>query len=182
MVSSEEAAANLARSLLQLREIRGWTQQRLSKLSGVPRPTLANLESGSSNPTLSVLTRVASALQVSLDELVSPPRASARHYAASELPSTRRGVVEVRQLLPDAIPGITVERMEFPARSTLAGVPHTAGTREYLTCERGRMRLTASGESFELQPGDVVVFRGDQRHGYEALDGVEAVAYSVILP
>ncbi len=178
----EDAAANLARTLQQLREIRGWTQQKLAKLAGVPRPTVANLESGSANPTLSVLVRIATALQISLDELVSPPRASARLYAAAELTTHRRGKVVVRELLPDTIPGVTVERMAFKPAARMVGVPHTPGTREYLTCERGRIRLTASGEAFELGPGDVVVFRGDQKHGYENIGDVDTVAYSVVMP
>ncbi|HHO53099.1 MAG TPA: XRE family transcriptional regulator [Deltaproteobacteria bacterium] len=182
MPGLDEVSSNLARSLRQLRELRGWTQQQLSKLSGVPRPTVANLESGSANPTLSVLTRIASALQVTLDELISPPRASARRYPAAELPCTRRGAVEVRQLLPDAIPGVTVERMSFAPCSRLVGVPHTAGTREYLMCERGQLQLVASGETYLLQPGDVVVFRGDQRHSYQETDDAPAVAYSFVLP
>ena len=56
--------------------------------------------------------------------------------------------------------------MELPPRAAMGGVPHTPGTREYLTCERGQIELSAGGESFTLDPGDVVVFRGDQRHGY----------------
>lgn len=182
MVGSEEASENLARSLVQLRELRGWTQQRLADLAGVPRPTVANLESGSANPTLGVLVRVTTALQVSLDELVSPPRATARHYRADELPTQHRGMVEVRQLLPDAIPGVTVERLAVPPTKRLVGVPHKPGTREYLTCETGTVRLTASGESFDLAPGDVVVFRGDQRHSYHNPGPDLAVAYSVVLP
>ena len=181
-MAHEDAAANVARNVVQLRELRGWTQQQLSRLSGVPRPTVATLESGSANPTLAVLVRVGSALQVGLDELVGPPRASARRYPASELATRRRGQVEVRQLLPDAIPGVIVERMAFAPGARLKGVPHTPGTREYLTCERGRVQLTASGESYLLEPGDVVVFRGDQRHGYVEVDGDEAVAYSVVMP
>ncbi len=181
-MAHEEAAANVARNMVSLREVRGWTQQQLAKLSGVPRPTVANLESGSANPTLAVLVRIAAALQVSLDELVAPPRASARLYTAAELPTRLRGQVEVRQLLPDAIPGVTVERLAFGPGARLKGVPHTPGTREYLTCERGRVQLTASGEPYALEPGDVVVFRGDQRHGYVEIDGAEAVAYSVVMP
>lgn len=182
MPSPEDASTHVARNLVQLREVRGWTQTRLAQLAGVPRPTLATLESGSANPTLSVLMRVAAAFQVSLDELVSPPRASAKLYRAQELPTQRRGKVEVRQLLPDAIPGVTVERMALPANARMSGVPHTPGTREYLTCESGRVQLVASGESYLLEPGDVVVFRGDQRHGYIEPDGREAVAYSVVMP
>lgn len=178
----QDAASNLAASVRQIREIRGWTQQKLSDLSGVPRATLAGIESGSSNPTLAVLVRIAAAFGVSLDELVSPPRASARVYSSSELTVRKRGAVQVRALVPDAIPGVIVERMRFVAGGRLAGTPHKPGTREYLTCESGSVDLIASGQRFSLQTGDVCVFRGDQRHGYEnTADGV-TVAYSVVLP
>ena len=70
--------------------------------------------------------------------------------------------------------------MELPPRGAMAGVPHTAGTREYLTCERGRIELSVGGATFLLDPGDVVVFRGDQKHGYRNPGAVEAVAYSVV--
>lgn len=181
MLDPDDAAANLARSLVQLRELRGWTQQQLATASGVPRATVATLESGSANPTLGVLTKIRAALGVTLDELTTPPRATVRHYRATELPTQRRTGVHVRQLLPDTLPGITVERMAFESGATLVGVPHKAGTREYLTCEQGRIRLTASGEGHDLAPGDVLVFRGDQRHSYRALDDEPAVAYSVVL-
>ncbi|MCB9759398.1 MAG: helix-turn-helix domain-containing protein [Alphaproteobacteria bacterium] len=179
---SDDTSSNLARNVRQLRELRGFTQAQVAKLSGVPRPTIANLESGEANPTLSVLVRVASALQVSIEELISPPRASVRRYRPCDLPVRVRNGVEVRQLLPDPIPGLDIERMALPAQGRMSGVPHTAGTREYLTCERGRVRLSAAGETFDLDPGDVVVFRGDQRHGYAALDDAPAVAYSVVMP
>jgi quercetin dioxygenase-like cupin family protein len=61
------------------------------------------------------------------------------------------------------------------------GVPHTAGTREYLTCERGRITLAAAGEVFELGAGDVVVFQGDRRHSYRNPGRDPAVGYSVVL-
>jgi XRE family transcriptional regulator, regulator of sulfur utilization len=58
---------------------------------------------------------------------------------------------------------------------------HTPGTREYLTCESGRIELVASGERWELAPGDSLVFRGDQRHSYRNLDlRRPAVAISVV--
>jgi quercetin dioxygenase-like cupin family protein len=68
----------------------------------------------------------------------------------------------------------------LPVGAAMTGVPHTPGTREYLTCERGSVELGAGGERFTLSPGDVVVFRGDQKHGYRNLGSSVAVAYSVI--
>lgn len=48
----------------------------------------------------------------------------------------------------------------------MVGIPHTTGTREYLTCERGQVELVAGGEHHLLKEGDMLVFRGDQRHSY----------------
>ena len=116
---ADDPAANLALNIKQLREARGLTQHQISKVAGLPRPTWANLESGAANPTLSVLMKVATALQVSLEELVGPPRAVARLYRATELPQRRKGKVCVRKLLPDPIAGMELERMELP-EATLA--------------------------------------------------------------
>lgn len=180
-MSDEELAGWLARNIKALREARGATQAQLAKLAGVPRATWANLESGASNPTLGVLHRVASALQVSLEELVARPRANAQHYPRESLVVRTRGPGFVRKLLPDPLPGMEFDRMELPPGARLTGVPHTPGTREYLVCEAGRMALVASGERFVLETGDVVVFRGDQKHSYENVGTKVAVGYSVVL-
>src|SRR3954467_13552781 len=83
---SEELATHLARNIKQLRDMRGLTQQQMAKASGLPRATWANLETGGANPTLSVLHRVASALQVTIEELISRPRTAAQLYPRERLP------------------------------------------------------------------------------------------------
>jgi transcriptional regulator with XRE-family HTH domain len=178
---SNDLADRLARNVRQLRQARGLTQQQMSKLSGLPRATWANLESGGANPTLSVLHRVAIALQVPLEELVSTPRADVKHYPKGSLPTRARGGVTMRSLLPDDIPGMLIERIEIPSGMRLVGVPHTPGTREYLTCESGEIELVAAGETWRLAQGDVVVFRGDQRHSYFNPARRAAIGYSVVM-
>jgi XRE family transcriptional regulator, regulator of sulfur utilization len=177
----EPVASHLGRNIRQLREARGLTQQQMAKLAEVPRATWANLESGAANPTLSVLHRVAEAFQVTLEELVATPRPGIAFYPRGTLPEKLRGTAKLQKLLPDAIPGMEMDRMELPPRSTLVGVPHTPGTREYLTCERGQIVLVAAGERWELAHGDVVVFRGDQRHSYTNPGTSSAIGYSVVV-
>ena len=108
-------------------------------------------------------------------------RSTGRHYPAADLPSRRRDRVEIRKLLPEPIPGLDIERLSIPPGATMIGIPHTRGTREYLTCETGIIHLTASGEQWTLEAGDVVVFRGDQRHAYRNLGQAPAVAFSVVM-
>ena len=174
------AASHLGRNIQSLREARGQTQQQIAKIAGIPRATWANLESGAANPTLAVLVKVASALSVRLEELIEPPRRFGRLYAAASLPVRRRGTVTIRKLLPETIAGLELERMEIPPGGSMAGVPHTVGTREYLTCERGDIQLSVGGANFSLGAGDVVVFRGDQKHGYRNAGTTTAIAYSVV--
>lgn len=179
-MESDRAAAHLAANLRRLRGERGLSQQQMAKLSGVPRPTWASLESGSANPTLAVLSRVAAALQVSIEELVGPPRTDCQLFPAAQARVRKRGPVQVRALVPEALPGLDIERLELAPGGSLAGVPHTTGTREYLTCESGVVELATAGEVYRLEPGDALVFRGDQRHGYRNPGRRPAVAISVV--
>ena len=178
---ASSSASNLASNVRRLREARGLSQQQIAKVAGIPRPTWASLESGAANPTLAVLARAAAALQVSIEELIGPPRTAARRFAAAELRTRKRQGATIRALLPESIPGLDISRMELEPGGQLGGIPHTAGTREYLTCESGRIELVASGERWELGPGDALVFRGDQRHSYRNLDPRRpALAISVV--
>lgn len=176
----DEVSSNLGHNIRLLREARGLTQSQLAKASGVPRPTWANLETGTANPTLSVLLKVAAALQVSIEELIGPPRTAVRFYRASAIPKRTRGQVTIGKILPDAVPGLEIDRMELPPGASMRGIPHTPGTHEYLACELGEVELVVGGERWRLAPGDVVAFRGDQKHGYKNPTASRAVAYSVL--
>lgn len=171
---------HLADNIKAMREARGLSQQQIAKAAGIPRATWTHLESGAANPTLAVLIKVAAALQVRLDELLAQPRQPARFLKADELPTRTRGQVAIRKLLPEPLPGLDLERMVLPPGGRMAGVPHTPGTREYLTCERGTVELAVAGERYTLAEGDVVSFRGDQRHTYFNPGSTTSVAYSAI--
>jgi transcriptional regulator with XRE-family HTH domain len=171
----------LARNVRHLREARGATQEQMAKLARIPRATWTNLESGYANPTVAVLHRAAAALQVTLEELLAAPQCVCEFFPRGTLPTRRPGQALVRKLLPHAIAGMEMDRIELPPRGRMTGVPHTPGTREYLTCEAGEIVLVVSGESWALRAGDVLAFRGDQRHSYVNPGAVRAVGYSVVV-
>ncbi len=157
------------------------SQQQVADLSGIPRPTWASLETGTANPTLTVLNKAASALNVSIEELVGPPRSEFVFVRADKVRQRKRQDAVLRPLVPEALPGLEISRTELAPGGRMVGVPHTAGTREYLTCERGKVVLIAGGEHHTLNEGDMLVFRGDQRHSYLNPDKRrESVSISVV--
>lgn len=174
--------ANLAASLQEFRRKRRLTQAQVASLCGLPRSTIAQLESGSGNPTLSVLSRLSSALRISIEEILSAPHAGCQLFPAGSLPTEERGkgAVTIHKLLPDPIPGMEIDRLELRPGARMTGVPHRAGTREYLSCERGRITLRASGGRYELGAGDVLAFAGDQAHSYHNEGKAVAVGFSVV--
>jgi transcriptional regulator with XRE-family HTH domain len=177
----DDLPSRFGQNVKQLREARGLTQVKIAKVAGVPRATWAHLESGEANPTLAVVHRAARALGVSIEELIATPRAACAFYASASIPVVMRGQVRVKKLLPDPLPGTEMDRLELPPNGRMTGIPHTPGTREYLTCESGQIVLVAAGETWHLRAGDLVAFRGDQRHSYANPTDSVAVGYSVVV-
>jgi transcriptional regulator with XRE-family HTH domain len=176
-------AANLAANLRHQRQRRRLTQARMAALCGLPRSTIAQLESGAGNPTVSVLSRLASALRLTIEEMLSTPHARCQVFPRGTLPVAQRGrdgAVVVRKLLPDPIPGMEIDRIELRPGARMTGVPHRPGTREYLACERGTLTLRTAGESHRLGAGDLLAFDGDQPHSYHNDGASAAVGYSVV--
>ena len=128
-----------------------------------------------------VLSRLGSSLQISLEEILSPPRGRCELFPKGTLRiQSRRGGTELSKLLPHAIPGMEIDRMEIERGGRMTGAPHRPGTHEYLCCERGRITLRVMGERFDLEPGDVAAFPGDQAHSYENAGNTVAVGFSVV--
>lgn len=176
-------AANLAANLRYIRDRRNLTQRQLAALCGLPRTTVGELETGASNPTLSVLMALSESLKLSLEELVSAPHSAVQVFRCGSLRIETRGpggLARVSKLLPDPIPGMEIDRIEIAAGGKMPGIPHRPGTREYLACESGRMTLWTSGDQHVLEPGDVAAFQGDQPHSYANDGKVVAVGFSVV--
>lgn len=183
MDNPEKTAAHLARNLVGLRSVRAMTQDALAKLSGVPRSTIANLESGDGNPSLAVLVKVAGALGVPIDELLASPRAKVRKWAAADLSSRNRGRgVTTRPLVPEPVPEEMLDVMEFAPNAAMGGTPHLPGTREYFSCLAGRVAVVVAGERYELAAGEVLGFPGNVPHSYRNPDAEKpALGVSVVV-
>lgn len=182
--TTDSLAGNLAANLLAIRRGRAWTQQQLAERSGVPRSTIAGMESGGGNPSLTNLARVAGSLGVGLEELLARPRTACKLIRAKDVPLRvrTRGRVRVHKLLPERVRGLEMDRMDIDPGASMGGTPHIAGTKEYCYCLQGPLQILVSGEAFTLESGDVLAFPGDQRHSYRNPGRHHATAFSVVVP
>jgi transcriptional regulator with XRE-family HTH domain len=173
MSDTPAEAQHLARNLASLRHTRALTQGTLAQAAGVPRSTIANLESGAGNPSLVVLVKVAAALGVPIDELLASPRALVRRWPAADVATRVKGRgVSIRALVPEPVPDEMMEVMDFAPGAVMGGTPHLPGTREFFTCLDGRVNLMVAGDRYELAEGDVLAFPGNLAHSYQNADAL----------
>ncbi len=70
-MSSNISKSNIAKNIKKLRQKKGISQDRLSKLADLSLNTIVNVEVGNnSNPTIETLEKIAKALDVSVDGLL----------------------------------------------------------------------------------------------------------------
>jgi transcriptional regulator with XRE-family HTH domain len=65
-------ACELGRTVRELREHAGWSQTQLAKAAGMTQSAVARFEAGGTVPTLTVLERLANALDATLTVNVTP--------------------------------------------------------------------------------------------------------------
>ena len=70
-MTKEKLKQKVGERIVQLRTKKGWSQSDLARACGKDRQAMEKLENGKVNPTLYTLQEVASALEISLSELIN---------------------------------------------------------------------------------------------------------------
>jgi transcriptional regulator with XRE-family HTH domain len=183
---AELATERLCRQIKRLRQERRWTLEQLARASSVSRSTLSQIERRTVNPTFAVAYRIAHALGVSLGELIDAAEAPGGIEVLRADDPQYQFRQEADHSLRTLYPMHLEKDVEFyevklrPA-GALASSPHLAGTREFLTVQRGRVSVRSGNETVVLHPGDSARYWADVEHEVRNVGRGEAVAFLVAI-
>ncbi len=188
--TSAEPADALTRHLgtrvKHLRAERGWSLEALAHASGVSRSMLSQIEREQTNPTLAVTLRIAQAFGLTLGELLDLPGATAGvmviraedrtfHYRSDK-------DCQIRTLSPlNLEKDVEFYEVRLQRGGALRSSPHFEGTREFLTLQKGRLRIESANDAEELKPGDSASYRADVPHALLNIGNTEAVIYLIVI-
>jgi transcriptional regulator with XRE-family HTH domain len=167
-----EVARQVAEALRQHRKAQQLSLDELALKSGVSRAALSQIEGARTNPTLSVLWKIAVGLGVPFQQLLGSgegngPRVLRANDAAPL--RTGNGQMESRLLSPGGgAPGLEIYELRIAPRGSYASEPHSKGTTETVVVLTGALRMTVGDEAFELATGDSIFFNADVPHVYES--------------
>ena len=175
---------HLGRRVKQLRTDRGWSLEALASASGVSRSMLSQIEREQANPTLAVTMRIAQAFAMTLGELLQTPSAAssvsvirgddhAYHYRSDKN-------CVVRTLSPlNLEKDVEFYEVQLQPGGALRSAPHFGGTREFITVQKGQVRVESASDAETLNPGDSASYRADVPHAMVNTGKGEAVVFLV---
>ncbi|HMY69934.1 MAG TPA: XRE family transcriptional regulator [Leptospiraceae bacterium] len=183
--ASEETIINSVKENLKtIRHIKGFSLDKLAARCGVSRAMLSQIEQGKSAPTISVLWKIASGLNVPFSDLIKEKNAGGLHilkYENSKVLYSTTKVFTSRALFPFS-GNRTSEFYELtlkPGGIEIAEA-HQNGTTENIVVVQGVLRLRIGEKVVELQQRDSVFFRADVPHEYSNPSDTEAIMYLVM--
>ena len=183
---AEAIHRHLGSRVKQLRSERGWSLEALATASGVSRSMLSQIEREQANPTLAVTLRIARAFGLSLGELLEMPGAASSvtviraddhtyHYRSDK-------DCRIRTLSPlNLEKDVEFYEIRLQPGGALRSSPHFEGTREFLTLQKGHVRVESGGDSVDLNPGDSGSYRADVEHAIINGAKTEAVVFLIVI-
>lgn len=176
----------LCRRVKELRNSRDWSLDTLAQASGVSKSMLSQIEREQANPTLAVTYKIAQAFGISLGELVESPgmassievvRADDRQHLYRADDDCTIRTLSPLQLEKD----VEFYEVILTTNGTLRSASHFEGTREFLTVQKGKVRLESGDDSNELNRGDSAKYRADVPHAISNVGRGEAHVFLVVI-
>jgi transcriptional regulator with XRE-family HTH domain len=177
-------AETIGRNLRTLRVRGGYSLERLAKASGVSRGMLGQIEQGKSVPTISLLWKVAKALDVPFSALNIDFDAAAsvvlRAKDAKILTSHDGGFIS-RSLFPhDSSRKVEFYELELAPGCEERAHAHATGTIENLVVTHGEATIVVGVDSYQLKEKDAILFQADVPHIYRNPGATQTVMYLVM--
>ncbi|HVL76078.1 MAG TPA: XRE family transcriptional regulator [Noviherbaspirillum sp.] len=174
-------------TLQKLRQKRGLTLDDLSRAAGVSKSMLSQIEREKANPTIAVTWRLANALGVGIEELLSSSNGDSEPVHVLEphetptLPGSHAGYT-LRILGPMELAGKTEwYELTLAAGGELRSHAHDPGTREHLTLISGSVEVEVDGVKKRLKPGATARYQADRSHAICNTGKAEAKALLVVI-
>lgn len=145
-------ASTLSQNLRRLRDAKKLSQAELAERAKLSRVAYGNIESGVATPRVDTLLRIAGALDVKLQDLLTPVRSlkAVRFRAAKKMTSREQILVDVSRWLEDysELEAMLHERVPYRLEKTARSCSAKAGAK------RGRDAAAATRRALELEPGE----------------------------
>lgn len=166
--TSATILASIGMRIREARQARGMTLQALADMSGLSPSMLSLVERGRASPSIGSLIVIASALEISMADIIVGDAPSAENPVVrsgeQRIVETTRHVVR-RLIREDRTRGVSMALDEYgPSSGQVDRSPAHHDGFEYGYVLEGQLTVEIDGVAHHLQAGDTICYSGRRRH------------------
>lgn len=170
----------------RLREIRTNMNMSLddaSKMTGVSKPMLGQIERGQSTPTITTLWKIATGLKTPLSSFLQEKQSeyTTINICGEEPISEDDGRMRAYPVFSyDPIRSMEIFFIEFDTECHHISEKHSDGVEEYIMVLSGELQLVINGKEVVIQKNEAIRFCADVTHEYKNPFPEKCSAYNII--
>lgn len=169
-------------NLKKIRKERNLTLKEMSDITGVSKSMLGEIERSVSNPTITVLWKIAGGLKIPFTQLIDREKASVNIVRKTEMGTVKSSeefkISSIFNYDPEK--KFEIYTMVFPAGSKSEIKEHNKGIEEYILVFQGELVVEIDNIKHELFTGDSITFLSDTPHRYINESNEETQVYSIM--
>ncbi len=165
----ESINEQIAYKLRNIRKSKGLSLDNVAELTGVSKAMLGQIERGASNPTVSVLWKIANGLKVPFSSFIEEekPQISIVQLANIKPIIEANGDYQVYPIFPfTPDKHFEIFTVFLGPNSSHESEAHLAGVEEYITVQEGELCITIDSKTYTISEGDSIHFLADKPHSY----------------
>jgi len=178
-----DPTANISSVLKKVRFERGITLEETSKLTGVSKAMLGQIERGESNPTIATLWKISTGLRITFSELLGNEDEDYERIDIEKLKPVYES--EGKMILRDVFPFNPVSGFEYfyinlSSEAKHTSPPHFNSTEEYIVVVKGTLVMEIENQTFELKAPSALKFKANVEHTYKNPYDEEVIIQSIV--
>lgn len=169
--------------LKDIRNKRNLSLDEVTKLTGVSKAMLGQIERGQSNPTVSTLWKIATGLKVSFSLFIDENQEDLKVICQNDIiPIIEdNDKMKLYSLFPfDANKGFEIFTIELEPGCNHESTPHNDGVEEYIIVTEGQIEVNIDDKKFVLEKGNSIRFMANKQHAYKNISEEKSIFQNMI--
>lgn len=175
---------NIGAALRAERQKQGLSLDEASRMTGVSKAMLGQIERGESSPTLSTVWKISEGLRISMTALLTQGKDhdyNVQRLADIEPVREDDGRISVYNIFPfDPVTGMDFMYVHLEPDGYYPSEGHPNAQEKYVVVTEGELTLTIAGKTYVLGVGDSITFSGEEELAYQNCGSVRTVFQSVM--
>ncbi|MBU2703363.1 transcriptional regulator with XRE-family HTH domain [Sporomusaceae bacterium BoRhaA] len=166
----ENLSKIIGRNLYEIRKKKNYSLDKVAELTGVSKPMLGQIERGISNPSVALLWKIASGLNVSFSYFIEESKDETCYVHFNDIQPLyeSKSQMAAYPLFPyDDNRKFEIFTIFLQPGCTHSSNPHNDGVEEYIIVTEGQLDLVITENVYKLQKGDALSFPANKKHSYQ---------------